>query len=251
DEHTKELKRFLIQKANGYGLIVRTNAYMSDLASIEREFEFLLKHYQEIMHSKDFRKPRTLLYEGEAKWLQSVQNMNKDGLEAIEVDDEEIHSLLLEYLTKNHLEHIPLQYNRKVSLYQKYDFNKTFKHISFRKVYLSSGASIIIDKTEAMYVIDVNSDKNQSASKKNILKINLEAAKQIAREIRLRNLSGIIIIDFIDLIAVEDQELLLKTLDKLFSEDPIQTVVHGMTRLGLVEITRKRIEPALDIQLGL
>lgn len=251
DEHTKELKQFLIKKAKGYGLIVRTNAYQKDLTSIEQEFDLLLNRYQSIMNSKDFRKPRTLLFEGDSKWIQSVQNMNKEKIEGIEVDDPQVHQQLLAYLGKNQLEHIPLQYHSKISLFQKYDFAKAFKQIGFRKVYLSSGASIIIDKTEAMYVIDVNSDKNQSSSKKNILKINLEAAKQIAREIRLRNLSGIIIIDFIDLTTQKDKELLLSTMEKLFLEDPIQTVVHGMTRLGLIEITRKRIEPALDIQLGL
>lgn len=115
------------------------------------------------------------------------------------------------------------------------------------QIWLKSGASIVLQHTEALTVIDVNSGKNiiKKEMRENLLRINLEAAKEIAYQLRLRNISGIIIIDFINLLAKEDEAVLLKEFRTYLKDDPVKTDLIDMTRLGLVEVTRKKIKKSL------
>ena len=116
---------------------------------------------------------------------------------------------------------------------------------------MNSGAYLIIEQTEAMYVIDVNSGKNNSkkSSDSYVLSVNMEAAKEIMRQIRLRNLSGIIIIDFINMEDETMKEQLMQELKRLAKLDRIQTTIVDMTPLGLIEITRKKTKRSLRAQL--
>ena len=112
-----------------------------------------------------------------------------------------------------------------------------------RKVWLDCGGYLIIDPTEAMTVIDVNSGKftgNKTGTENTFLKLNLEAAKEIARLLRLRNIGGIIIIDFVDMQNEESREAVRSALEEALKDDPVKAVVHGFTSLGLVEMTRKK-----------
>ena len=115
------------------------------------------------------------------------------------------------------------------------------------QIWLKSGASIVLQHTEALTVIDVNSGKNiiKKEMRENLLRINLEAAKEIAYQLRLRDISGIIIIDFINLLAKEDEAVLLKEFRTYLKDDPVKTDLIDMTRLGLVEVTRKKIKKSL------
>ena len=116
-----------------------------------------------------------------------------------------------------------------------------------RTVWLRSGGYLVIEPTEALTVIDVNTGKytGKKTPAETILKINLEAAHEVARQLSLRNLSGIIIVDFIDMESKEDQETLMRTLGEELSRDPVKTILVDMTRLGLVEITRKKVRRPL------
>ena len=115
------------------------------------------------------------------------------------------------------------------------------------QIWLKSGASIVLQHTEALTVIDVNSGKNiiKKEMRENLLRINLEAAKEIACQLRLRNISGIIVIDFINLLAKEDEAVLLKEFRTYLKDDPVKTDLIDMTKLGLVEVTRKKIRKSL------
>ena len=115
------------------------------------------------------------------------------------------------------------------------------------QIWLKSGASIVLQHTEALTVIDVNSGKNiiKKEMRENLLRINLEAATEIAYQLRLRNISGIIIIDFINLLAKEDEAVLLKEFRTYLKDDPVKTDLIDMTKLGLVEVTRKKIKKSL------
>ena len=147
-----------------------------------------------------------------------------------------------------------------ISLYQdtSYPLQKLYRvetHLSellSRKVWLKSGAYLIIDKTEAMYVIDVNSGKNvtKKESAEYIYQINLEAANEIMRQMRLRNLAGMILIDFINMEEQRFIDALLQELRVLAKKDPIQTTIVDLTALGLVEITRRKTTKSLAEQLG-
>jgi ribonuclease G len=116
-----------------------------------------------------------------------------------------------------------------------------------RRVWLESGGNLVFDPCEAMTVIDVNTAKftGKTALADTVLQTNLEACEEIARQVRLRNISGIIIIDMIDMVSREHHHAVLETLNKAFASDRVKTVVHGFTSLGLVEMTRKRTRPAL------
>ena len=148
-----------------------------------------------------------------------------------------------------------------ISMYQdnSYPLQKLYRvetqisELLSRKVWLKSGAYLVIDKTEAMYVIDVNSGKNITKKEMNAYtyEINIEAANEIMRQIRLRNLTGMILVDFINMDEDEKTSALLQELRTLAKEDHIQTTIVDMTALGLVEITRKKTTKSLAEQLGL
>ena len=116
-----------------------------------------------------------------------------------------------------------------------------------RRVWLESGGNLVIDPCEAMTVIDVNTAKftGDRALADTVLKTNLEACREIATQIRLRNISGIIIIDMIDMMSREHHHAVLEALNQAFTADRVKTVVHGFTSLGLIEMTRRRSRPTL------
>lgn len=132
-----------------------------------------------------------------------------------------------------------------------YNISKTIEHALMPKVWLKSGAYIIIQPTEALVAIDVNTGKAISKKKdvqKTFLKVNMEAAKEIAVQLRLRNLSGMILIDFIDMDSEESNLQLMECLKYELSKDNIQTTLVDMTKLGLVEVTRKKVRKPLYMQ---
>jgi ribonuclease G len=136
-------------------------------------------------------------------------------------------------------------------IFEYYDIKSKINKVLTRKVWLKSGGYLVIDQTEALTVIDVNTGKAVNG-KRNIqetfYKTNMEAAKEIAKQIRLRNLSGIILVDFIDMEDSEKKENLMAVLDGFFKKDPIKTMLVDMTALGLVEITRKKVRKPLHEQ---
>lgn len=252
DMRTKELKvLFESYKNNTFGFIVRTNAYEADDALIKAEIDVLIEQYNRLLQTYPYRNAKTCLHNNNRGWLKLVQNMNKSMLSSFVVSTQVPYDEINEYLAEIGLHNI-ITVTHDANLFIREDVPNRIKKACTRKVWLNSGASIIIDRTEAMYVIDVNSNKNTSKQnhEKNILKINLEAAKEIIYQIRLRNLSGIILADFIDMSSSEDQKRLLDFLTQQATFDPIKTVIHGITSLGIVEITRKRLEKPLIEKLG-
>ena len=161
-------------------------------------------------------------------------------------DEEEVFSLLCASLkdTKGRLYQDGL-----LPLRNLYSIETHLQEALGKKVWLPCGGSLVIEPTEAMVVIDVNSGKAQCRVKKNqdfYLKINLEAAKETARQLRLRNYSGMILVDFINMDSKEDNQKLLTALDGYLRKDRIRTDLVDMTALGIVEITRKRVSRPLS-----
>jgi len=253
DTRTKGLKSIFKQyKSEDFGFIVRTNAYEGKNEAIKEEILELIEAYNHMVAVKEYRPNYTLLHSANKGWIKYVRNMNKTDLETIVVEsvDDEI-------MINNYLSEISLHKNITVTLrehlYLLFDLEVKLQKATNRKVWLPSGASIIIDRTEAMYVVDVNSDKNISKrnNQRNLLKINKEAAKELAIQIRLRNLSGIILVDFIDLVYENDVTELLSYMEKCLKDDSIRTIIHGISTLGIMELTRKRMEPSLEDKLRL
>ncbi|MFW5668145.1 MAG: ribonuclease E/G, partial [Acetivibrio ethanolgignens] len=150
------------------------------------------------------------------------------------------------------LEKLRLYEDETTDLNRLYGIETSLSKVVAKQVWLKSGGTLVIEPTEALTVIDVNTGKAIKGNKKvqeTFFKVNLEAAKEIAFQLRLRNLSGIIIVDFIDLDSEEHKKELLRALKEYLKEDPLKAVVVDMTPLGLVEITRKKLRKPLHEQL--
>lgn len=252
----KRLRALLADKVDGtYGLTVRTNAQAAPESEILDEFEKLKAQLTEIIQKAKTRVCFSSIYKSLPPYLSYIQNSRQGELDEILTDDASIFESISEFLESKKYEGIPLRLyqDRMLSLGKLYNIELQLLRAVQKKVWLRSGAYLVIEPTEAMTVIDVNSGKNISKKdpQKNFLKINLEAAEEICHQIRLRNVSGIIIVDFIDMVSEEDQAELLRYIRAEAKKDPIPVQVLGMTKLNLVEMTRKKIAKSLKEQLTL
>lgn len=245
-EWRQELRCLLGQeKADNLGVIVRTNAFHEDFSQILEEFTHLKEEYRRIVSDAAHRTCYTMLYEGIPSYLGSLRDTYRDFMEEIITDDKDIFHEIQEYLGRHQPEDqgkVRLYEDPLLPLSKLYSLEKAMDDALQRHVWLKSGGYLIIDVTEAMTVIDVNSGKytGRKNLRDTIKKINLEAAVEVAYQLRLRNLSGIIVVDFIDMECQEDQEELMQLLSDCCKKDPIKTTVVDITMLGLVEITRKK-----------
>lgn len=252
----ERLKRFArAWKNEEYGLIIRTNAASVPEDQIAEEIRQLAEQYEAVKQKGLSRTCHSLVYEAPRLYLTDMKNVFSNALRRIVTDDPRIFETARDYLALHDQENLG-----KLSFYED-PLQPFHKHLRLEeyiakalreRVWLKCGAYLVIQYTEALTVIDVNSGKFEG--KKNqreaFLKINLEAAREIARQLRLRNLSGICIVDFIDMEEPEDQELLMETLAGCLRADPVPAKLVDMTALHLVEITRKKIRRPLHEQLG-
>lgn len=175
----------------------------------------------------------------------------ESGKKEIITDQESLYEQIKDYCHKNGID-IPLRLYRDdlLSLSKLYSIESRLSAALESRVWLKSGGYLVIEPTEALTAIDVNSGKYDAdrEARETYLRINLEAAKEVALQLRLRNLSGIIIVDFINMQSWEDRKTLLDYLKRLTTQDRVQTKVIDMTPLGLVEITRKKIDKPLKEQ---
>lgn len=242
-------------KSKEYGFIIRTNAAYVPEERITAEIERLISSYEDIRKFGVHKSRFSLLYATPQNYICDLRDSYTDNVEEFITDDIELYNNMKEYLQSYQPEDIDkLRFyeDEMISLSALYDIADKLNDAIRPMVWLKSGGSIVIQPTEALTVIDVNTGK-AIAGKKNIqetfLNVNREAAKEIARQIRLRNLSGIIIIDFIDMELKKNKELLMDELKEYFRNDPIKTTLVDMTQLGLVEVTRKKVRKPLHEQL--
>lgn len=246
-----ELSAFMPDKV---GVIIRTNAYTVDTAEILGDVTRLLAEYHKLIEEARYRSCYSLLYQAQAGYISSIKNCPSGSLEEILTDEPAVYRELTDYLSHFQPECLPilrLYQDSLVSLAKLYSLDTAIMHTAQKHVWLKSGGYLVIEQTEAMVVVDVNTGKysGKKSQEDTIRKINLEAAQEICRQLRLRNLSGIIIIDFIDMKAEADKAILLETLKIQAKKDPVKTTVIGMTPLNLVEMTRKKGRKPLSEQL--
>lgn len=251
----KRLKEVLTPcMSQEFGLVARTNAAGIGEEELIKELELLKGQYRRVCAAAPHRTCKSLLYHSPEGYLKALQDTYMDQMEAIITDDKEIYSQMEEYLKEYQPEdrkRLRFYEDALLPLAALYSLDKRLEEALRPKVWMKSGAYLVIEPTEALTVIDVNTGKFTGKKKlrETYLKINLEAAKEAARQIRLRNLSGIIIIDFIDMEDKEDKDQLLKVLGGYLRNDPVQTVLVDMTPLNLVEITRRKVRKPLIDQL--
>ncbi|MBQ8815079.1 MAG: ribonuclease E/G [Lachnospiraceae bacterium] len=236
-----------------YALIVRTNA-MAVTADVVRDEAFsLLDRLTTIRAEANYRKSGSLMFAVSPAWLQEIRDSRDDELDEIVTDNAQLFEQLSEFVEKNcpTLKERLRLYTDDYSLHKLYSLETELERALSERVWLKSGGFLVIQPTEAMTVIDVNTGKftGKKNAEETFLKLNLEAAKEIALQIRLRNLSGIIIVDFIDMKTEESRQELMSYLDSLLSADQIKTTLVDMTKLGLVEITRKKVRRTLAEKL--
>lgn len=256
EKKREELKQIVMEYHNDqYGFIIRTNAVEANAELIKEEIKSLIQLYTKVREYGIHKTRFSLIHQTPANYLCDIRDGLSKEVEEIVTDDEELWKEIQTYLEiyqKEDLSKLRLYQDNLISLNHLYSIQIKIERALNSKVWLKSGGSIVIEPTEALTVIDVNTGK-AIAGKKNVqetfFKINREAAKEIAKQIRLRNLSGIIIIDFIDMIAQEHKSILMKELETLFLKDPIKTIVVDLTPLNLVEITRKKVRRPLHEQM--
>lgn len=238
-----------------YGFIVRTNAEHVETQVLREEAERLTGKYLEIVTNGIHRSCFSTLYTTPAEYLETIRDVYTEDIACIKTDDEEIYNEIRAYMEMyqpDDLKKLSLYKDETTSLYRLYGFETKLERALEERVWLDSGAFMVICHTEACNVIDINTGKaisGKTRQEDTFLKINLEAAVEVARQIRLRNLSGIIIVDFIDMQSDEHKNMLLKKLSQEFSHDRIPTKVIDITKLGLVEITRKKTRKPLHEQI--
>ena len=237
-----------------HGFIVRTNAGEATKEELEKEAEKLGNQYENLLNIAPHRTCFSRLLGQEPVWIEMMRNTYTAKLQDIVTDVPEIYESLRSYLMENDrqsLDKLRFYEDEMLPLYKLYRLEREFAQADSRQVWLKSGGYLVIDPTEALTVIDVNTGKYNGKKVRNetLRAINFEAAAEAARQIRLRNLSGIILIDFINMDNRQDQKELLDFLSGRLFADPIKTRLIDMTKLELVEITRKKVHKTLWEQM--
>lgn len=252
EEKSRIGKILEIFKEEDFGMIVRTNAAFAALEQLTEETEELKNRFMTLKEKAKYKTCYSLLYKSSENYLKLIKDSYEGSLDEVVTDNKEIYSLVVNY-SKDLCFDFKVKYyeDKLLPLYKLYNIEGEITAALKERVWLKSGAYLVIQPTEALTVIDVNTGKYSGNKKlsETFLKINLEAAKECARQLRLRNISGIVIIDFIDMQSTKDKNELLDKLASYLSRDPVKTTLVDMTKLGLVELTRKKVRKSLKEQL--
>ena len=229
----------------GFGVIMRTASEGVDADVLNDDLEQLKALWRDIENNAAKQTAPCLLYKDMGLVGRVLRDELSSEVAQIIVDNQEEYDRVKEYLERyKKAEAMPsLTFHRSnIPLFEYYDMEKEIDALLDNKVWLKSGAYLVIDQTEALTVIDVNTGKYTGGHslRETVLATNLEAAEEIAWQLKLRSIGGIVVVDFIDMEPEEDRKALLAKLDEVFAADRCRVRVYGISQLGLVEMTRKR-----------
>ncbi|HWP81470.1 MAG TPA: Rne/Rng family ribonuclease [Bacteroidota bacterium] len=236
---------------DGFGAIIRTVAEGRSEDQIKHDLEELIRIWRNIEKAVKTEKPPTLLYKDMNTTSSVIRDLFSQNVERVVMDDKKLFKEVRSYVQSmspemlNKIEY----YKDKEPIFDKYGVEKDIQAMMSRKVWLKSGGYIYIEKTEAMTVIDVNSGRYAANrdQEQNSLRTDLEAAREICRQLRLRDIGGIIVIDFIDLEDEKNKKKIYDELKKELRKDRAKVTVLPMTEFGLVQITRQRIRQNVQL----
>ncbi len=236
------IKKMLPQKI---GIVLRTSSSGIDEKIIKKEIQYLYEEWKKIKERFEKTEGVCILRREEELEIKITRDLFLPDYSEMIVDSKDSYRKIVQYLKEknvNYQNKITL-FNSDEDIFEFYKVSRELEKIVRRKVWLKNGGFIVIDQTEAMNIIDVNSGKysGKKNQKNMIMETNLLAAKEIARQLRLRDIGGIIIVDFIDLTEEKSKNHLLKEFKKFLSSDRSKVEIIDITPLGLVELTRKRI----------
>ncbi len=234
-----------------FGVIVRTAAWGKEKKALVRDLHFLLNMWDKIKKISTRNKTPYLLYEDYDLVLRTVRDYFTEDVDKLIVDSKVEYKRIYKFVSAflRPLVKKIVFYREPESLFDKKGAEKEVEHIYGKKIYLNCGAHIVIEQTEGLIVVDVNSggfSRKKLKQEDTAFQVNTQSAEEVARQLRLRDLSGIIVIDFIDMQRESNRRKLLKTLKMALSEDRAKTDVVGISRLGLVEMTRERVHRSLE-----
>jgi ribonuclease E len=253
DDERRRLRKILDDvRPEGHGLIVRTAAEGASADELGRDVSRLLRQWEQVQElAKVSRAPQLLYREPDLAVRVIREEFNRD-YRGVVIDDRKLYDEVKEYVTSitpELAERVELvgPGEEPLPLFERFRVHEQVHKALDRKVWLPSGGSIIIERTEALTVIDVNTGKNVGTSnlEETVFRNNLEAAEEIARQLRLRDIGGIIVIDFIDMDVAANRAEVIRTFREALARDKTRSQVFDISELGLVEMTRKRISEGL------
>ena len=242
-------------RPKNFGVIVRTVAEGKRVAELDAEMKILLKRWEDaiIKVQKTEKRPQ-LVYEETSRVVALLRDLFNPSYENIYVNDEEIYNEVRQYvaLIAPEKAEIVKRYTGVVPIFDNFNVTKQVKSAFGKTVNYKRGAYLIIEHTEAMHVVDVNSGnrtKAENGQEQNALEVNLGAADELARQLRLRDMGGIIIVDFIDMNLAEDRQMLYERMCKNMQKDRARHNILPLSKFGLMQITRQRVRPAMDVNV--
>ena len=251
DKYEKRRLRRIVKefKPEGFGLILRTIAEGKDQSILQNDFDRLWETWNKMESRLKKKKTPLLLYEDFHTVDQVIRDLFTPDISKITVDNKNIYKRLLSYIKEispaevNKIQH----FRKKGSVFDRYQIEDQIQKTLNRRVWLKSGAHLVIEHTEAMVVIDINSGRfiGKKDHEQNSLKINLEASKEIARQLRLRDIGGLIVIDYIDLQDVNNRKKVYNELYEQLKKDRAKVSLAEFSNFGLLEMTRQRIRLSL------
>ena len=253
-EERSRLKQ-LVQsmKPKNFGVIVRTVAEGKKAAELDQELKVLLKRWEDTITKvqKTTERPQ-LIFEEQTRAVALLRDLFNPTYDGIHVNDAEIYNQIRDYVSLIAPEKADIVklYKGNVPIFDNYDVTKQIKSGFGRTVNYKRGAYLIIEHTEAMHVVDVNSGtriKKENGQEANALETNLGAADELARQLRLRDMGGIIVVDFIDMNLAEDRQLLYERMCENMKKDRARHNILPLSKFGLMQITRQRVRPAMDV----
>jgi ribonuclease G len=253
-EERSRLKQ-LVQsmKPKNFGVIVRTVAEGKKAAELDQELKVLLKRWEDAISKvqKTTERPQ-LVFEEQTRAVALLRDLFNPTYDGIHVNDPEIYNQIHDYVSLIAPEKASIVklYKGNVPIFDNFDVTKQIKSGFGRTVNYKRGAYLIIEHTEAMHVVDVNSGtriKKENGQEANALETNLGAADELARQLRLRDMGGIIVVDFIDMNLAEDRQLLYERMCENMKKDRARHNILPLSKFGLMQITRQRVRPAMDV----
>jgi ribonuclease G len=249
----KELVHILRDSSQGHGYIVRTNAEGVNDFALSADMVYLGKVWQAIRERSETAEPATCVFEDLSLPFRALRDLMHEDVDRVRIDSPEILQQAREFARRfvpDWLERIE-EYSAERPIFDLFGVEDEIENALRPSVPLKSGGYLVFDQTESMTTIDVNTGGyvGHRNLEETIYKTNLEAAQAIARQLRLRNLGGIIIIDFIDMLTEEHRRQVMRSLERALSRDHVKTAVTEISALGLIEMTRKRTTESLERRL--
>jgi len=241
-------------KPNGYGVIVRTQAEGKRVAEIDEELKLLVQRWEDSLARIIGAQPHTLIVEEIGRTIGVIRDLFSTDFENIYVNDKDMYAEIRDYITliapeKKKIVH---WYKDDKPIFDHFDLTMRMKTGLGRTVGIGKGGYLIMERTEALFSIDVNSGSKKIAANQedNVFLFNMMAAEEIAHQLRLRDIGGIIIVDFIDMSSDEHNLALYKKMQELMGKDRARHNILPLSKFGLMQITRQRVRPVLEVEIS-